>query len=393
MEYNYRVEIDWNKDMKEVTSVSTEFIKSILIDRDYDNKNMPTIYITLSISRNLADQIILYKQSSSIFFRLFKFKQNNEDFEEEYINDEFIYFISDDINYNKNVEFKDNEDIEKDDEYRELVIGMLNKSLLDINKLQYSTIFKDSTTSSMLLHLTSKLNLKNLIINKPISYKNSDIFIIPKLNSIAKIIDYIDNRYHTIYSTPYRFFMDFDRTYLLNSEGIGCPITNEFNVINIDIRDPASYGAVEQGMITDINNKSYYIYINANDTKMYNSNLLDKDFNILLGINDNTQIEVPLSSYNESTDIKKYHHMRIYNNNYGILDNYKKKLEMDCNLLYIYKSNIDCSIFTLNKQYNILNVSEYSKYNGNFLLTRKRELYVYENDKLKSSVMLYFKIP
>ena len=210
MEYNYRVEIDWNKDMKDVISVSTEFVKSILIDRDYDNKNMPTIYITLSISRNLADQIILYKQSSSIFFRLFKFKQNNEDFEEEYINDEFLYFISDDINYNKNVEFKDNEDIEKDDEYRELVIGMLNKSLLDINKLQYSTIFKDSTTSSMLLHLTSKLNLKNLIINKPILYKNSDIFIIPKLDSVGKIIEYIDNRYHTIYSTPYRFFMDFD---------------------------------------------------------------------------------------------------------------------------------------------------------------------------------------
>lgn len=390
MEYNYRIELDWNDiSNNKIISIPVEFVKSLLIDRDYDNKNMPTLYLNLYISRNLTDQIILNKDKSTFILRLFKSKSTDELFEESYINDEFLYFISDDINYNKNVEYTSKESKVKDDEYREILIGMLNKRIIDMNKQRFNGVFTNTSLTNLLMYYTEKI--PNLLFEKPNNCDILDKFVMPSYDSLSKVIKHIDEFYHIIYNTPYRFFMDFDRSYLLSSSGNGVPVKNEYNIVNIDIKDPATYGAVEQGLVTDITNKSYYVSVNANDTKMYNSNLLDKDFNSLMGVSENNTKEVSLSSYTDK-DTKRYEYIRIYNNNFGYIDNYKKKLEMSTNILVINKSNIDCSVFNINKQFNILNIDDYNKYNGSYILSNKRELYIFENNKLKSNLTLYFKL-
>lgn len=387
MEFKYRAEMEWN-DSGTISTVPFEHIKSIVIDRDYDGKNMPTIYVTVSMARNLLDKVILSKNNSTFIFRLYKFALNEQSFEEEYINDEFVYFLSQDINYDKNVDFENEDEQKKDDNYTLVTLGLMKQKLININKGYYGGSFKDVSTTAILLHITKGID--KLIFENPIPYKYKSL-LIPPIESLSKTIEFI-NSLHTIYKTPYRFFMDLDISYILSSSGLGIETKDEpNNTIDIQIKDPASYGAVEQGIILDKENKIYRLLVNANSTRMYNDNISDKSFNVLYGVSATTTQVMQLNVAKSKGSSEKRKILRIHNENFELLDNHKESIEMSGNTLTISKPNIDCSVITPNKKYIVKNVQQYMSYDGIYILSRKREIYMYKDGNLSLENILNFK--
>ena len=186
--------------------------------------------------------------------------------------------------------------------------------------------------------------------------------------------------------------MDLKIAYLLSSTGDGIPSKDDSNnTVSIEIKDPASYGGVNQGIDLDKENKIYRLLVNANDTKMYNDNIADKSFNVLYGVSSTTTQELELNVAKSKGSTPKKKILRIFNENFELLDNHKESIEMSGNTLTIAKANIDCSVITPNKKYIVKNYIDYIDYDGIYILSRKKEIYIYENGEMKLQNILNFK--
>lgn len=102
--FNYKVEasviID-NTDYK----IPDGTINSIIVDYDYDRKNMPAIYVALRLTTDLYNKMVTNAETGIISFRLYKFNtQLQNSIISPYIQDSFTYIISGDPNYNEAME-------------------------------------------------------------------------------------------------------------------------------------------------------------------------------------------------------------------------------------------------------------------------------------------------
>src|SRR5699024_9413210 len=109
------------------------------------------------------------------------------------------------------------------------------------------------------------------------------------------------NNIKVFYSTPYRFFIDFDCGYLLSSAGTMVPKKGDsINSILIIIRDPLHPQAMEEGMITNYNTKNYQIDISAADSQVYQNRVTEKLYTSLSSISEQGQTKSQALSINQS---------------------------------------------------------------------------------------------
>ena len=87
--------------------------------------------------------------------------------------------------------------------------------------------------------------------------------------------------------------------------------------------------------------------------------------------------------------------MRIKNDNSGVIDNIINSANTSAVQILIQKTDIDSSVLTMNKEYIIHADEVYGDaYNGKYILIRKREMYVRENNNFTMNTMLLFeKLP
>ena len=77
-------------------------------------------------------------------------------------------------------------------------------------------VAKNVTMYDIVKYNTSHIN--NLII-EPFSYNDIfDQFILPPHDSLNKTLQFLNNQ-RVFYSTPYRYYKDFDYTYIVSSAG------------------------------------------------------------------------------------------------------------------------------------------------------------------------------
>ena len=91
--FNYKVEanviID-NTDYK----IPDGTINSIIVDYDYDRKNMPAIYVALRLTTDLYNKMVTNAETGVISFRLYKFNtQLQNSIISPYIQDSFISYL------------------------------------------------------------------------------------------------------------------------------------------------------------------------------------------------------------------------------------------------------------------------------------------------------------
>ncbi len=379
-EYSYSVKLNYISG-----SVSTEIkpgqISQVLIDYDYDTKNIPIIYITAKMDKAVMDNMILNDHKNYVTLEINKILKNSPTpISQVYIKDRFFYFMTHDPNYTRDIEYENsdlNKPVSKSDSYREVTIGLIKVDLLNMNKRNLSGIWVGTNLINILAYYT--IQMPTLI--EPINDTIFDQLLVPPCTSVMQAFEFL-NRIHCFYDTPYRYFVDFNRTYLVSSSGKATLAKGEtVESIIIKATDTDTEEGKKQGQMYDSTKKVYTISVEANQTSVFADKITDKSFNYILGVSAmGVKVELPLNINNSSLSTKKVKIERIPNENYNYINHLKKNVEGHAMILQVNKTDIDTSILNINKSYNVKNFKTYSGLDGQFLLSRKREIYQPDGD-------------
>lgn len=387
-QYRYNIEFQYEYNKSVVTIDSTQ-IHSVTIDYDYDNRNMPIMFLKASIDKNILDDMIKNSTVKTITAIISKFIYNDPvKIKQHYIRDRFVYFLPKDMNIDKDIDYneytKDARDI-----YKSVTIGLMKLDNINNNKRLINDVFMNTTVMNMILKYTShmKLLIEPIQNNTPI-----DSFIVPPLSSITEYIKYLDD-YFTLYPSGYRLFYDYDKTYLLSGSGkqIESLGLDTYSII-INVNNTTKIESKVQGMEIDKKQKTYFIDVDARDVSVFQDEATDKTYNTIIGIgSDGKYNKVKLATENIDLSIEKTRIERLPNNNLKIINNIKRQIEDKSICVNIVKTELDSSIFTINRQYIIRNFDTLGRNTGKFLLSRKREIYTLDNDNFILSSILTFK--
>lgn len=392
--YKYTASLKYIVD-SETNEIGTYSIKSIAIDNDYKNMNMPMIFMTVSVDRKLLDKIVQNQETGIFIFNMQKYVGNGTDSSnlyEDYINDKFIYFIEEDINKNDTVDYSGpNEG--REDLFKIVTLGLLSQKCVNNNKKSINGIVSGKL-SSIMYYMTSHVPV---LIEPPAENKQLDNVMLPALNSTSKALEYLNNL-QVFYPTKYRFFIDFDCAYLISSSGF--PVEKDgdnITTIFLEILNTHKQESKSQGVILDEANNMYKLECDAIDCELSDNHVSDKSYSKLSVTNTSgdTVVTDTIDKDPESTVVAKTRSIRISNDNNGIVDNMISSIDTSAVQLLVQKTNVDSSVITMNKEYIVKADDVYgSKYNGRYILTRKRELYIREDQDFTMNMMLLFeKIP
>lgn len=222
--------------------------------------------------------------------------------------------------------------------------------------------------------------------------KTIDNFIVPPITSVTNLVKYFDD-YFGLYTTPYRLFYDYDKTYLISSSGNAVPeYGDESYSIIINVNKTTTLESKLQGIMTDRKQKAYFIDIDSKDINMYQDEATDKSFNTIITVDANGNYKkVKLETENIDTSKEKTVIERVHNDNIEIANKMKRIIEDKSIYVNVVKTEIDTSRITINKEYIIRNFDKLGYRNGKFLLSRKREIYTLDNDNFILSCIMTFR--
>lgn len=369
-------------------------IKTIVIDSNYNDMNMPMIFVTLGLYKRLINKMVLNQDRGIILLNIKRCVTNSHmpDLYTDYIDDKFIYFISGDLsNSLSTIEIPEDNPNDSDD-VDTVTLGLLSLDHVNKNKRNINGVL-NGKMSSIMYYTTSHLPI---VIEPPKNNKMMENLFIPPMNSVSKTLQYL-NFVNVFYTTPYRFFIDFDRSYLISSSGKAVKYKGEYIstvMMNIYDEDKSKESKI-QGMITDRSSSMYILELDSEDCELVDNHVSEKSYSKISATNTSgNKIEGTLSNISKYSSIKtKTRSIRIMNDNNGILDNMISYLDTSAIQLLVQKIDIDSSIFTMNKEYIVQAEDAYNTetYNGRYILVRKRELYVREDDNFTMNVMLLFR--
>lgn len=365
-------------------------IKSIAIDYDYIGSNMPMILLTLSIDRRLLDKVVQYQNTSTAIFELKRCIINSDmpDLFENYISDKFVYFIDEDINKKDKMDYQGpNEG--REDLFSEIPVGLLSLDHVNKNKIDVNGIMSGKL-SSMMYYLTKHLSI---LMEPPENNVIMKELVLPPINSVSKALEYL-NSVNVFYSTKYRFFIDFDCSYLISSSGKVVEKQGEdINTIFIEILDISEIEAALQGMTVDEEQSMYRFQVPSSDCEITDSCISEKNYTkISATMTSGDRIEGEISNKPSGSIINmKTRTIRIPNKNTGLLDNFVSSVDRSSIQLFVQKVDIDSSVLTINKEYIIKADSAYKseEYNGKYILIKKKELYMKKDDTFVLGVILF----
>lgn len=381
MEYNYDVEatlVYGNNSL--VFDENT--IKSIILNHDFDNKNMPIIYLQISIAPDQYNIMVQNRSNASIIFTLYKYDAtSNSQIKKKYISDSFSYMMTSDPNYNEslntgsNQRFSENknnvEESLKATSYFNGYIALVKEESLNANKQLNNGIFRNCNLISLIHRFTKHMTM----VIEPLDPQNNttiDQIIIPPVDTVTKVLEYIDSE-QLIYPTGYRYFRDFDKTYLLSNSGNAVDLHDgAYSKVFIEICDPLEVIESGNAMEIDTANKAYIIKINANDTSIKVDQSVDRSYNSIMSIDSDgqtTNVDLNVEAHSDSTQ-----KVQVTRSGTETITKSKYMRESTATMLSITKSNIDSSILTPNKEYIVKNYKNNAQYNGRYILSYKKEV-------------------
>jgi len=387
--YSASITITFN-DNKDPMVLDNVFIKGLVIDYSYDEKNFPLLYVNVSIPDDVVDVLVENQSTGTIIFSLKK-RIINGDYPGlmmDYIEGKFVYFMPNSASAYDEQEKEKNP--ENTNDYNDIyTIGLISLDHINKSKKSVNGMIKSGTKSSILYYMLKDHKL----LMEPIQYnsimKNT---ILPPIGSVTKALNYF-NELEVFYDTPYRFFMDFDMTYLTSSSGKlirkkGSICDNV--IINVsNIYDERNM----EGMILDKDLGAYIINTSATFCSMIDSSLADKGYNkISAAITTGNKSDIIVKDVTDSEITNKTTNIRLPNNNIKLLKNIEYKNKLNIITMSISTTKIDSSVITMDKIYTI-NVDEVygSNYTGQYLLVQKKEMYTPDAEGLALNISMIFK--
>lgn len=373
---------------KKYYEIPRNSVKTILISSDYDKNNMPIIYMRIRMSSTLYNQMVLNNDRATISFRLFKFDDKSvSGVVESYIEDNFTYIMPTDPNYNEAMEqyvsgsstaYNDNADT-----YMEGYLALTSLKLVGDNVKLINTIVKDTDIMSIVHKFTSHMNM---CIEPFDNRDHIDQMIIPPITTISKLLTYLNDQY-CFYKNGYRYFRSFNTTYLLSANGNAIKEgINSFNTIIISICDPLDEKGKSNAIDLDRTNHAYIIYVDAKKTSISVDKFANKQYNSIIGVDtegNTIQEELrvpPTPDSTEKTIITR-------TDSLDYIYNIKRAVESVAVILTVSKTEIDSSLFTPNKEYQIKHYSSSREYDGKYVLSYKKEVLVQQGEEYIGNIL------
>lgn len=387
-QYRYKAEMTYlNLDKNVDTPLRVEFIKTIVIDHNYDKNSMPILFVTMKLDKSLVDDMILNINKNLILLAIYKYDNLSDTKEEvEIFRDKFTYFLPDGVNANDPIDYtEENEKEHRGNTFRDIVMGLISINHINRNKkyLELNTV--NSTIYDCARYCTSHFD--NLVIEPFIFNDTHKRIIMPGQESVRKALEFL-NSYRVFYYTPFRFYQDFDYTYVISSSGLAIPKDNElYSSIVVNIRDILESDANDIGLVENKTAGTYEVPVSYVNTSVYDNTIANKSRTKLKGVSSTGSIEKSLNNVADYSE-DKISRVRLNNDN----DNMIYNLQADTNnknvLVYFSKADLDSTVFSINKKISVHHIDRYQQYNGNYLLYRKRECYIREDSTFVLNTMI-----
>ena len=386
--YKYKIEMYYVNTINNTTSlIKNESLKSLIIDHNYDKNSMPIIYANIVLDRALIDNMILNIDKNYIILALYKYDELMDHvLDIECFRDTFTYFLPDDVNKNNDLDYNETTNEQNlGDTYKCISLGLLSIKHINNNKRCVEANLKNTSMAHIVKYCTSHFD--NLLI-EPFNYNDTfDQLIIPPQDSIRKTLEYLNN-YRVFYKTPFRYYQDFSCTYIISSSGIAIPRKNDkYNSIIFDINELSSIYANDPGMELNKSREHYKVPVNYLDTNVYDNSISNKSKNAIKGITSTGNVIKSLNS-NADYSTTKIKNIRLNNDNEHMMENIVSDFNSSNIYVNISKNNLDTDLFTINKRYSINHIERYMDFNGNYLLCRKREIYMRQDDTFIMNMIL-----
>ena len=293
--WKYDIKLTYNNGGKH-TVINSVNIRKLFVDHNFKEKITPTMYCTLNIDKNLFDDIILNASTGTMTLRIDKVVVNDEGVpkgtSEPMWDYECLYFIDNDINYNKEIDYKG--DKNRKDIYKEVYIGLMFKNCIEYNKQTNNTTVIDSD----MMNIVGKYIQDIPTLIEPFTYNPMyEQLIIPPHDSLFKTLEFLNTELSVFYDTSCRIFFEPDALYIMSSSGN--PVakkTDIYDTVRFIVCDATDASANAYGISEDKENQSYVININALDTDYKIDHDTGKQFNTVTSIlnpaKDNSVIEL-----------------------------------------------------------------------------------------------------
>lgn len=379
-QYKYTVEMAYLDIKKGKThEIKTECIKFIVIDHQFDNTCMPIIYVSLKLDKALLDDMLENSRTNLIMLALFKYDNLTEYKQQvECFRKKFTYLLPNSKNKNDPIDYNDeNEDEHLGNTYTEVNMGLLCVDHINNNKKSFEINAKNNTIYDCIKYCTAHIN--NMII-EPFSYNDTfDHLIMPVQDSVNRALKWLNN-FRAFYYTPYRFYQDFNYTYIISSSGKATDREGElYHSIIIDVKDILDSDANDIGQIANKTSQTYEVPVSYAETDVFDNSISNKSQTVIKGYSSEGSKRRNLINKATYMD-EKVRSIRLENDNENMLYNIQARENNQMYCLYFSKADLDTDLFTMNKRISVHNIVRYLDMNGTFQMVRKRELYLREDD-------------
>lgn len=392
-QYNYKIVLKYINSTNIEVEIDSTQIQYILIDKDFENINMPVITIFGSIEKNILDDMIRHSNDNLVTLGIYKYDNTNQNdnITEKYFNDKFIYMLNEDLSRTDKLDNPQGIDSKTGNrQYREVTIFLIQQNAINNNRQTINGVYHNASMNSLILQSTNYLG--NMLL-EPIKYDTRfDQVIIPPIDSISNYIRYLNDNLGVFYDSPYRFFIDFDTTYLVSSSGNAIRARNQYiYTIVIDIREIDSNISEEPGAYVDLKSGKYTIGIDASKVEYVKNNVTNKIVNKVTVINSKGDVfeqDIEDNKAKVTSTINQI--MNVSNNDQNVINNISYSVESANVTITIVKNDLDASLFTLNKEY-IINDPVHDSYAGHYILLQVKQLFIKQNENFIMSTVLKFK--
>lgn len=389
------------------TKIPPAYINSIATDIKYkitDPKTgkkfiMPIVYAILNVDEPLYNKIISNVTDGMINLRITNYDADNElSINNTIIDDQFIYFIPSKYNYAKSIE---DPNINDEDYEEHITLGLIKSTMIYQNKQSFnlSYVSEDEEveingikleleegeildTKRLLELILENLNGEIYMDEIEINKEYNEGLLIPPQGTVAEALDYIFNM-NPFYSTDYLFFMDFKKTYLINTSGTARDVAK--NTILISIEEVNEKSAYYTGFSKDLDNGTYIVYVNESDANIAVNTTTDKKYNQTVAnyTDQVTKLDSNITVLKKDTTNKQ----EFIKANEMCAEIRKQVLDNTSVIINISKMNMDSTLITPDKCF-VVNYPKYSSYNGIYLLMYKKEILVRTDDTFNTTTII-----
>ena len=378
--YYYKVRMTYVNTRHQEIEIDSNQIQYVLIDKDYDNINMPVISVFGSIEKNIIDDMIRNSDNNIINFGIYKYDKTNQSdgITEQYFYDRFIYILNEDLSKTNKLDYEEFQDDNTGNTlYRDVNIYLLQQDAVNNNSQVINGIYKDASMNSLILQASNFLG--NTLL-EPIQYDTKyKQVVIPPVDSVSEYIKFLNDHIGVFYDTPYRFFIDFDCTYIVSSSGNATGAKNQYmqtiviNINEVDSRDLQPL-AQEQGAIVDTRAKKYTIDVNVSDVEYTRNHVVNKLVNKITVVDadgNKREQDIKPNKANITKEINRIYN--VSNTDENVINNISSTIDSSNVMITIIKNDLNASLFTLNKEY-IINDPLHEESSGRYILISNKQL-------------------